>query len=100
MALVTPGIRPAGAVDANGTIIQSNYFDLAMLMDYWGPARLNHHTEATSMQWDDDAKRWLITTDRGDQLSSRFVVICGGVLHKAKIPVVVVPPVTTEASAA
>jgi (S)-ureidoglycine-glyoxylate aminotransferase len=29
--------------------IRSNYFDVAMLIDYWGPRRLNHHTEATSM---------------------------------------------------
>jgi (S)-ureidoglycine-glyoxylate aminotransferase len=29
--------------------IRSNYFDLAMILDYWGPKRLNHHTEATSM---------------------------------------------------
>ncbi len=29
--------------------IQSNYFDLSQLQDYWGPRRLNHHTEATSM---------------------------------------------------
>jgi (S)-ureidoglycine-glyoxylate aminotransferase len=43
------GIRPADAVDGNGPIIQSNYFDLAMLMDYWSPKRLNHHTEAASM---------------------------------------------------
>jgi len=43
------GIRPAGVVDADGPIIQSNYFDLAMLMDYWSPARLNHHTESASM---------------------------------------------------
>lgn len=35
--------------DPRGTIIGSNYFDLAMIMDYWGPRRLNHHTEATSM---------------------------------------------------
>jgi len=28
--------------------IRSNYFDLAMIMDYWGPKRLNHHTEATT----------------------------------------------------
>jgi (S)-ureidoglycine---glyoxylate transaminase len=35
---------------ANQTrMIRSNYFDLSQLMDYWGPARLNHHTEATSM---------------------------------------------------
>ncbi len=43
------GIKPADAVDGNGPIIQSNYFDLGMLMDYWGPRRLNHHTEAASM---------------------------------------------------
>jgi len=43
------GIRPPGVVDADGPIIQSNYFDLAMLMDYWGPDRLNHHTESASM---------------------------------------------------
>ncbi|WP_066047748.1 pyridoxal-phosphate-dependent aminotransferase family protein [Robertmurraya korlensis] len=29
--------------------IASNYFDLSMIQDYWGPRRLNHHTEATSM---------------------------------------------------
>jgi (S)-ureidoglycine---glyoxylate transaminase len=32
-----------------GRRIASNYFDLAMLMDYWGDRRLNHHTEATTM---------------------------------------------------
>ncbi|OLS40666.1 alanine--glyoxylate aminotransferase family protein [Bacillus sp. MRMR6] len=31
--------------------IASNYFDLSMLQDYWGPRRLNHHTEATSMNY-------------------------------------------------
>jgi (S)-ureidoglycine-glyoxylate aminotransferase len=31
--------------------ITSNYFDLAQLQDYWSPVRLNHHTEATSMQY-------------------------------------------------
>lgn len=29
--------------------IRSNYLDLGMILDYWGPRRLNHHTEATSM---------------------------------------------------
>src|SRR5215510_2161787 len=46
---VEAGIRPDNFVDAEGPRIQSNYFDLAMLMDYWSEARLNHHTEATSM---------------------------------------------------
>jgi len=46
---VEQGIKPDGLVEGNGPIIQSNYFDLAMLMDYWSESRLNHHTEATSM---------------------------------------------------
>ncbi len=43
------GIRPDDVADASGPIIQSNYFDLPMLMDYWSPKRLNHHTESTPM---------------------------------------------------
>ena len=44
------------------------------------------HTEAVGMAWEEETKRWMVTTDRGDQLAARFVVICGGVLHKAKLP--------------
>jgi (S)-ureidoglycine-glyoxylate aminotransferase len=46
---VEQGIRPSGYEAARGKIIQSNYLDLGMLMDYWSESRLNHHTEATSM---------------------------------------------------
>lgn len=45
---VEQGIREEGD-EPSGRVIASNYLDLAMLMDYWGPRRLNHHTEATSM---------------------------------------------------
>ena len=31
--------------------IPSNYLDIAELEDYWSPRHLNHHTEATSMQY-------------------------------------------------
>ncbi len=37
------------ASEIHATRIRSNYFDLAMIFDYWGEKRLNHHTEATSM---------------------------------------------------
>jgi (S)-ureidoglycine-glyoxylate aminotransferase len=43
------GIRLPGTRDGDGPLIRSNYFDLAMIMDYWSPKRLNHHTEAASM---------------------------------------------------
>jgi (S)-ureidoglycine---glyoxylate transaminase len=46
---VEQGIRSAEDVATNAPRIQSNYFDLAMVMDYWSERRLNHHTEATSM---------------------------------------------------
>ena len=48
---VEAGIRDAADVarEGSGTPIRSNYLDLAQIMDYWGPRRLNHHTEATSM---------------------------------------------------
>jgi (S)-ureidoglycine-glyoxylate aminotransferase len=46
---VEKGIEPDGFVAGAGPRIQSNYFDLPMLMDYWSEQRLNHHTESTSM---------------------------------------------------
>ncbi|RZO83831.1 MAG: alanine--glyoxylate aminotransferase family protein [OM182 bacterium] len=46
---VEAGIKTQDHREGNGLRIASNYFDLAMIMDYWGPERLNHHTEATSM---------------------------------------------------
>tara|TARA_A100001391_G_scaffold108230_1_gene72637 strand:+ start:4521 stop:5771 length:1251 start_codon:yes stop_codon:yes gene_type:complete len=46
---VEQGIRTDAHQDGEDEMIASNYFDLGMVMDYWGPERLNHHTEATSM---------------------------------------------------
>lgn len=45
---VEAGIREPGDPSAPD-FVRSNYFDLGMILDYWGPRRLNHHTEATSM---------------------------------------------------
>ncbi|MBD5770890.1 pyridoxal-phosphate-dependent aminotransferase family protein [Marinomonas colpomeniae] len=48
-AHVEAGIRDAHHKSATGQRIRSNYFDLPMIMDYWGDERLNHHTEAATM---------------------------------------------------
>ncbi|MBT0725377.1 alanine--glyoxylate aminotransferase family protein [Rosenbergiella sp. S61] len=45
---VEEGIRTAQHQQGDDEMIYSNYFDLGMILDYWGPERLNHHTEATS----------------------------------------------------
>jgi (S)-ureidoglycine-glyoxylate aminotransferase len=43
------GLRTADSVEGEGPVIRTNYFDLAMIMDYWSDKALNHHTEATTM---------------------------------------------------
>ncbi|WP_025902326.1 alanine--glyoxylate aminotransferase family protein [Tatumella sp. UCD-D_suzukii] len=45
---VEQGIRTDAHQQGEDEMIYSNYFDLGMIMDYWGAERLNHHTEATS----------------------------------------------------
>jgi (S)-ureidoglycine-glyoxylate aminotransferase len=46
---IEEGLRAKDYVPGEGPIVPSNYFDLAMLMDYWSDLALNHHTEATTM---------------------------------------------------
>lgn len=46
---VEQGIKRDDLQQGSGRRIASNYFDLAMIMDYWSEKRLNHHTEATTM---------------------------------------------------
>ena len=48
---VEKGIKTDTDLDGRLPQIPSNYLDMAQLEDYWSPRRLNHHTEATSMQY-------------------------------------------------
>jgi cation diffusion facilitator CzcD-associated flavoprotein CzcO len=43
-------------------------------------------TDVTGAEWDGDARRWQVSTSRGDRLTGRFFVLAGGILHKAKLP--------------
>lgn len=43
-------------------------------------------TEVTGMEWDEEAKRWIIRTNRGDAMKARFVVMANGPLHRPKLP--------------
>ena len=46
---IEQGLQSPGYAPGAGRRIASNYFDLAMVMDYWSDKALNHHTEATTM---------------------------------------------------
>ena len=43
-------------------------------------------TEVTDLEWDETAKRWIIRTNRGDEMRARFVAMAPGPLHRPKLP--------------
>jgi len=43
-------------------------------------------TRVTSLEWDTGAKRWIVSTSRGDRLLARFVVVANGPLSRPKLP--------------
>ncbi len=43
-------------------------------------------TEVTDLRWDDTSHRWLVTTNRGDEMRARFVTMGTGPLHRPKLP--------------
>ena len=43
-------------------------------------------TEVKSTRWDADTSRWIVSTDRLDEIKARFVVMASGPLHKLKLP--------------
>ena len=43
-------------------------------------------TQVRELHWDDSAKRWRISTDRGDEIGARFVVMAQGSYNRPKLP--------------
>jgi len=43
-------------------------------------------TQVKGVRWDDASQRWLVTTNRGDQLRARFLIAGTGPLHRPKLP--------------
>ncbi len=46
------------------------------------------HTGVTRATWQEDAARWLIETDRGDQVTCRWYVLAVGILNLLKLPTI------------
>ncbi len=43
-------------------------------------------TEVTDLTWDEQSRRWIVSTNRGDAIRARFVVMANGPLHRPKLP--------------
>ncbi|HXA75058.1 MAG TPA: NAD(P)/FAD-dependent oxidoreductase, partial [Acidimicrobiales bacterium] len=46
------------------------------------------HTGVTSAQWLEDEGRWLVKTDRGDEVRCRWYVLAVGILNLLKLPAI------------
>jgi (S)-ureidoglycine---glyoxylate transaminase len=77
---VEAGIRSEGdAVSAHP--IRSNYFDISQLLDYWGPKRLNHHTEATTMLYGARECARLLVDEGMDNAVARHALYGGAMVE-------------------
>jgi cyclohexanone monooxygenase len=45
-------------------------------------------TSVTELRWDEDAANWIASTDRGDRMRARFVVMATGPLNRPKLPAI------------
>ena len=45
-------------------------------------------TRVSELRWDEDAARWIVSTDRGDAMRARFVVMATGPLNRPKLPAI------------
>jgi len=43
------------------------------------------HTTVESTEWDEAAARWTVTTDRGDAMRARYVILANGILTTPKL---------------
>jgi len=43
-------------------------------------------TRVSELRWDEESSRWIVSTDRGDALRARFVVMATGPLNRPKLP--------------
>lgn len=43
-------------------------------------------TEVNELNWDEDLKRWIVHTNRGDAMKARFVCMSNGPLNRPKLP--------------
>lgn len=69
---------------ADGTEIQAHCVRIAKQFGLYENALF--HTQVRSLNWDEAIQRWRISTDRGDDIRARFVVMAGGPLNRPKLP--------------
>jgi cation diffusion facilitator CzcD-associated flavoprotein CzcO len=71
---------------AFGDEIRHHLEAIAERFDLTGDALF--HTGVDRAEWDDEARRWRISTDRGDEITCRWYVLAVGILNLMKLPTI------------
>jgi cation diffusion facilitator CzcD-associated flavoprotein CzcO len=69
---------------ATGSEILEYTHEIGRHFDLYKDARFQ--TRVTGMDWDEDAARWIVTTDRGDRFAARFVTTQSGIFSRPQLP--------------
>ncbi|MGH6909592.1 MAG: flavin-containing monooxygenase [Phenylobacterium sp.] len=67
-----------------GPEIRAHARRIGETFDLYGAACFQ--TEITELRWLEDEARWLVTTNRGDRMTARYVVMSNGPLNRPKLP--------------
>ncbi len=83
-----PMIEQVGAFPSEkysrGSEIRDHLLRIARRYDLYRNACLQ--TGVTGMRWDEEQARWHIYTDKGDDMTARFVILSNGLLVRPKLP--------------
>jgi cation diffusion facilitator CzcD-associated flavoprotein CzcO len=71
---------------AFGDEIRGHVEGLARKFDLYEDALF--HTGVKTTTWDEEMSRWIIRTDRGDEIRARYVVMAVGILNLMKLPAI------------
>jgi len=45
-------------------------------------------TSVTKLEWDEETRRWLVSTDRGDRFRAQYVIMANGPMNRPKLPAI------------
>ena len=83
-----PLIEEVGTVPSMKYVLQPEIFAhcqaLGRTFDLYRRALM--HTRVTDARFDDATSRWIVKTDRGDELRARFVILASGHYREPKLP--------------
>lgn len=87
-AIYMPMLEETGVVPTEKYVTGKEIRDqISALADKLGATeRTLFQTRVESAVWSEDDEQWIVTTDRGDRIAARFLILASGRAHRLKLP--------------